>query len=251
MHLVVFGANGPTGRLLTKQALNSGHEVTTVTRHPSAFPFRDARLHVVLGDVLEPASVREAVTGKDAVLSTLGTPYSRKPISLYSQGTANIVAAMQELGVRRLVCVSSSATYPVPNPENGVVFEKVLQPFFIGVVGRTLYEDLRRMETLVEASTLDWVIVRPSGLFDTPSVTRYQTAEGHLNVRFTSRADLADCMLQQATGAGKLRTMLAVATVEVKPSMVKLLWREGVRKSLHRPRGVSGRQAIGTATAQE
>ncbi|MGA7989504.1 MAG: SDR family oxidoreductase [Candidatus Dormiibacterota bacterium] len=250
MHLVVFGANGPTGRLLTRQALDSAHEVTAVTRHPSSFPFHDARLHVVQGDALDAASVREAVAGKDAVLSTLGTPYSRRRITLYSEGTGNIVAAMQQTGVRRLVCVSSSATYPVSSPGDGFVFAKVLQPFFIGVVGRTMYDDLRRMETLVSESDLDWVIVRPSGLFDTSAVTRYQMAEGHLNVRFTSRADLADCMLQQASSERYLRKALAVATVEVKPSMLKLLWREGISKSLHRPRSEAGAPATGAAVTQ-
>jgi putative NADH-flavin reductase len=236
MNLVVFGANGPTGRLLTRQALDSGHAVTAVTRHPAAFPIRDARLDVVRGDALDVASVRDAVAGTDAVLSTLGTPFSRKPISLYSQGTANIVAAMHQSGVRRLVCVSSSATYPVPSPEDGFVFGKLLQPFFIGVVGRTLYEDLRRMETLVSESDLDWVIVRPSGLFDAPAVTRYEMAEGHLDGRFTSRADLADCLLLQASSERYVRTPVAVATVEVKPSMLKLLWREGISKQTTRRR---------------
>jgi nucleoside-diphosphate-sugar epimerase len=236
MHIVVFGANGPTGRLLIRQALDAGDEVTAVTRHPATFPFRDAALHVLHGDALDAASVQDAVAGKDAVLSTLGTPYSRKPVTLYSQGTANIVAAMQRTGVRRLVCVSSSATYPVPNPENGFVFERVLQPFFIGVVGKTLYDDLRRMEMLVRESDVDWVILRPSGLFDTPTVTSYQVAEGHLDTRFTSRADLADCMLRQASDDRSLRTALAVATVDAKPSMLKLLWREGISKSLHRAR---------------
>jgi len=53
----------------------------------------------------------------------------------------------------------------------GFFFRKVLQPFFIGVVGRTLYADLKRMETLVENSSLDWTIVRSSGLFWAPAVT--------------------------------------------------------------------------------
>ena len=233
MKLVVFGANGPTGRLLTRQALDAGHIVRAVTRHPAGFPIQDRRLEVVRGDAFDLSSVEEAVAGQDAVLSCLGTPYTRKPISLYSEGTANIVTAMRHAGVRRLVCVSSSATHPVPSPDDGFVFAKVLQPFFIGVVGRTLYEDLRRMETLVMESDLEWVVVRPSGLFDTPSITRYQVAEGHLNVRFTARADLADCMLQQATGDRYVRTLLAVATVDVKPNMLKLLWREGISKSLH------------------
>jgi uncharacterized protein YbjT (DUF2867 family) len=38
MNIVVFGANGPTGHLVTKQALAWGHTVTAFTRHPEAFP---------------------------------------------------------------------------------------------------------------------------------------------------------------------------------------------------------------------
>ena len=199
MKIVIFGANGGTGRLLTSQALANGHAVTAVTRHPETFPMRHDRLRVVRGDAFDGASVAAAVAGSEAVLSTLGTPYTRKPITLYSQGTAHIVAAMYEHGLRRLVCVSASATYPERNQENGFFFEKVLQPFVINVLGRTLYEDLRRMEMLVSNSDLDWVIARPSGLFDTPAVTAYKTAEAHINSRFTSRADLADAMLGQLT----------------------------------------------------
>jgi putative NADH-flavin reductase len=241
MNIVIFGANGATGRLLTSQALARGHAVTAVTRHPETFPIGHDGVRVVRGDAFDIATVRAAVAGSDAVLSTLGTPFTRKPISLYSQGTAHIVEAMHEHGQRRLVCVSSSATYPQPNPEAGFMFEKVVQPFVTGVLGKTLYADLQRMETLVSNSDLDWVIVRPSGLFDTPSVTAYQTAEAHLNSRFTSRADLADCMLQQLSSDQYVRKTLAVATVEVKPSFLKLLWREGISKSLHRsPRPVAG-----------
>ncbi len=105
MNIVVFGANGPTGRLLTKQALAEGHTVTAVTRHPDIFPLQDGRLKVMRGDVFDLPSVEQAVAGQDAVLSTLGVPFSRKPITVYSQGMAHIVQAMNRHGVRRLVCV--------------------------------------------------------------------------------------------------------------------------------------------------
>jgi nucleoside-diphosphate-sugar epimerase len=59
MNLVVFGANGPTGQLLTKQALAEGHAVTAVTRHPEAFPLRDARLRVLRGDVFDRCRLRK------------------------------------------------------------------------------------------------------------------------------------------------------------------------------------------------
>jgi putative NADH-flavin reductase len=88
------------------------------------------------------------------------------------------------------------------------------------------------METLVMNSQLDWTIVRPSGLFETPAVTDYQVAETHLRERFTSRADLADCMLQQLTNDQYLRKVVAVATVAVPSSMFQMIMREGLHIKL-------------------
>jgi putative NADH-flavin reductase len=226
MNIVVFGANGPTGRLLTKQALAEGHTVTAVTRHPELFPLQNASLKVMCGDVFNLSSVEQAVAGQDAVLSSLGVPFSRKPITVYSQGVGHIVQAMNHYGVRRLVCVSSSATEPHFDPQGGFIFERIVQPAVINTIGRTLYEDMRRMETLVKNSNLDWTIVRPSGLFETPEVTPYQMAETYIKGRFTSRTDLANCMLQQLTNDQYLRKVVAVATVLVQPSMFKLIMKE-------------------------
>jgi putative NADH-flavin reductase len=239
MKLAIFGANGPTGRLLTGQALAAGHSVTAFTRHADAFPIHHEQLRVLQGDALDIAAVGEAVAGQDAVLSALGTRYSRKEITLYSGGVANIVQAMHDHRVQRLVCVSSSATDPETRSHDtggGVVFEKVLKPFITNVIGKTMYADMLRMERLVRDSDLEWTIVRPSGLFETPAVTEYRTAEGFLNERFTSRTDLAACLLEQAGSDQYVRRTVSVATAAVKPQMVKLLLKEGFGISLGGPR---------------
>ena len=77
---------------------------------------------------------------------------TRKPITLYSRGMTNIVAAMNAHGVRRLVCVSSSVTDPLTRSHHtggGFLFEKVLKPLFTNVVGKTTYADMQLMEQLV------------------------------------------------------------------------------------------------------
>ena len=53
MNIVVFGANGHTGRLLTRRALDKGHSAVAVTRHPEDFPFADPQLTVACADVRE------------------------------------------------------------------------------------------------------------------------------------------------------------------------------------------------------
>ena len=235
MHLVVFGANGPTGRLVTQQALASGQRVTAFTRHPEGFPIQHERLQVMGGDVFDLATVERAVAGQEAVLSSLGVPYSRKPITLYSQGMTHIVQAMLHAGVRRLVCVSSNALDPHARSQDtggGFLFEHLLKPLILNGLGRTTYVDVERMETVVRNSPLDWTILRPSGLFETEAITPYQVSEGSIPGRFTSRADLADCLLQQLTTDQYLCKVVAVATVTEQPSMLRLLMRE----ALQRPR---------------
>ncbi|MCW2765959.1 MAG: NAD-dependent epimerase [Nocardioides sp.] len=245
MKLIVFGANGPTGRLLTAQALDEGHDVTAFTRHPDAFPLSPVRLRVVAGDVYDAESVAGAVRGQDAVLSTLGVPFSRKPIEVYSAGGRSIVAAMHRHDVARFVCVTSSVCATNPGRTGGLFFDKVVQPLVENTIGKMLYDDMRRLEDMVIATDLDWTIVRPSGLFETPGVTAYKLGEGHLGEQFTSRADLADCLLRQADDDTWSRRPVAVATVAVRPSIVQLIWREGIRKGA--PDSASPRRFLPTS----
>jgi nucleoside-diphosphate-sugar epimerase len=165
------------------------------------------------------------------VLSTLGVPFAKTPITVYSDGVTNIITGMHTAGIKRLVCVSSSAVSPHPEPLGGFVFEKIIQPYVVNKLGKTLYDDMRRMEDIVSGSDLAWTIVRPSGLFQTATVSDYGVAIDHIGHRFTSRIDLADCLLRQALSDTYVRSTIAVATPSAKPSMLKLIWQEGIRKN--------------------
>jgi len=230
MNIVCFGANGATGRLLVRQALAEGHAVTAFTRHPDAFPFQDDRLQIASGDVFDPSSVDKALCGQEAVLSFLGVPFSRKPITVYSRGMTHIVQAMQQHGVRRLVCVSATPVDPRYDTQGGFLFEKVLKPVISHTLGKTMYTDLRRMETLVTLSDLDWTILRPSGLFEAPSVTDYQVTDGFAAGQYTSRPDLADCMLRQLDDDQDVQKALAISTVSGQPGFLRFFLNEGIGK---------------------
>jgi nucleoside-diphosphate-sugar epimerase len=229
MRIVIFGANGRTGRLLTEQALAAGHDVTAVTCRPLGFPITHDRLDVVGADVHDPQAVDQAVAGADAVLSTLGVPYVRKPIDVYSDGIRNVVAAMSRHGVKRLVVVSSSATEPYHHADGGFLLNRVLQPLISATIGKTTYADMRRMEALVRGSDLEWTIMRPSGLFDAPAVSRYELHEEQAPGIFTSRADLAASLLEQATDGRFVGKALAVTTSEGAPTLFQLIRREAFK----------------------
>jgi hypothetical protein len=95
MGIVVFGANGQTGRLRTRHALTAGHRVTAVTRQPADFPLTGSDLTVARVDVREAAAVAEVVADADVVLSALGVSFTRQPVDTYSIGTGNIIAGMR------------------------------------------------------------------------------------------------------------------------------------------------------------
>lgn len=230
MRIVIFGANGATGRLLVAQTLAAGNDVVAVTRRPAEFPFGHERLRVMAADARDGQGVDRAVRGADSVLSTLGVPFTRKPIDVYSEGASNIVAAMSRHGVKRLAVVSSSATEPHHHADGGFVLNRILQPLVTATIGKTTYADMRRMEELVRSSDLEWTIVRPSGLFDAPAVSPYEVYEDQAPGIFTSRADLAACLLEQASGDRFVRKAVAVTTSEGAPTLFQMLRQEAFGK---------------------
>jgi nucleoside-diphosphate-sugar epimerase len=117
--------------------------VVAFTRRPDAFPIKHRRLEVAAGDVHDAAAVASAIDGTNAVLSTLGVPFTKARVSVYSDGVANIIAGMRAAGVKRFACVSSSAVGPHPEPLGGFIFEKIMQPYVVNKLGRTVYDDMR------------------------------------------------------------------------------------------------------------
>ncbi|MEV0374309.1 NAD(P)H-binding protein [Streptomyces sp. NPDC050636] len=229
MRIAVFGANGPTGRHLTDQALAAGHEVVAVTRRPGSLPERPG-LAVAVADATDPAAVDAAIGGTDAVLSALGTRFSKETITTYSASAMAITRAMSRQGIKRLLAVSSSIADPDWRPTGAHFFNHVLDPLVNRRLGRTLHEDMRRMEAVIRETDLDWTLVRPSGLFEHPAVTDFLTAETSADGVFTARADLAASMLRELDERRYVRTAMGVITTAVQPNIAKLIWNEGVKK---------------------
>jgi uncharacterized protein YbjT (DUF2867 family) len=192
--LVLFGATGGTGRELLRRALAAGGAVTALVRRPEALDVGHPNLTVVPGDVLRPDDVRAAVGAGAVVVSALGVGYSRKPTTLYSAGTANVLAAMRAAGAGRFVCLSTSALDVSPA---GGWFQRLFVGQFLQRVVRAPYDDMRLMEDLIRASDVDWTIVRAAKLTNRRAKGRYRAGDpGTLPAAWSvSRADLAGYLL--------------------------------------------------------
>lgn len=194
MRLLVFGATGGTGRELVKQALDQGHEVTAFVRDPAKMEgVAHEHLNVVRGDVLDSESVGDAIPGHDAVFVCIGAGPSRS--SIREDSTRVITAAMEQAGVKRLICQSSL----------GVGDSKTNLGFFtryviVGIFLRHAFADHERQEAVVRKSSLDWILARPPHLVDGPrtGVYRHGFTPTDRDIKGkVSRADVADFMLKQ------------------------------------------------------
>jgi putative NADH-flavin reductase len=156
MNLAIFGATGTVGSELLTQALQAGHDVRVLVRNPSKLPTPHARVVVVNGNVRDLAAVDETVQSCAAVLSTLGATDRHDP-DVRRVGTANIIAAMNEHGLRRLVVMGGFHLGFPGDPDN--LGRKLILPF-LRLLGEHLIKDTTAMGSLIQASDVDWTVVR-------------------------------------------------------------------------------------------
>jgi biliverdin reductase / flavin reductase len=211
MKVAIFGATGGTGRIIIRRALERGYEVTAAARNPSALLGGHERLRVVKADVLQPQTLEAVVDDQDAVITSVSVGNAvkegRKPTTLFSEGTRNVIAAMEREGVRCLVCLSSSAVEP--DPALGIIFGKIMRPLIL----KEMYADMSRMEREVRSSGLDWIIVRPSTLTDNPASGRYVLGIDRIPKGWRiPREDVAEFTLDQLDDDRYLKRAIAITT---------------------------------------
>ena len=149
------------------------------------------------GDVLDYPSVEAAMQTQEVVFCALGHKRFFQPTRILSEGTRNILRAMEARGVRRLVCETTlgigGSAWRMGLPYTLFVIPFIL-PFY--------FWDKTRQERLIAASRVTWVIVRPGALTDGAKRNSYKHGPRVGSVVRTvriSRADVADFMLNQMT----------------------------------------------------
>jgi putative NADH-flavin reductase len=199
MNIAVVGAAGRTGSAVVEQALDQGHEVVAVTRGKSpelvAASSRQASMtpRTRSADILDRAAVTRALDGVEAVISTVGIGSSRAFTEVYSAGTRNLLSAMSTVGARRLLVVSAAPAGP--RDQQPALERFMIMPMLDRFFGSS-YEDMRRMESILQDSGLAWTALRPPRLLDRPARGSFRLNRGPLpRARSMTIPDLAAALL--------------------------------------------------------
>ena len=115
---LVTGGAGFLGINLVRHLLASDHEVTSLDM--AEFDYADCRdrIRIITGDVRDRDDVRQAMDGADIVVhSAAALPlYKREDIfSTNVEGTRNVLEAAERQGVDRVIYVSTTAVYGIPD----------------------------------------------------------------------------------------------------------------------------------------
>jgi putative NADH-flavin reductase len=194
MRIAIIGASRGIGAELLKAAIAAGHEVTALVRDPDKLNTNTPRLKVIKGDILDPSSVAAAIAGQEAICVCIGIPPTRKPVDVFSRGTQNILNAIAKESNQKLILVTGIGAGDSKG-HGGFFYDRILNPLLL----ETNYADKDRAESIVKASNVEWLIVRPGFLTNDPRTGKYRVIDNLFGVTAgkISRADVADFILKQ------------------------------------------------------
>lgn len=151
-NVIILGASGNIAKhVIDILAKKDDINLTLFLRHKSRLRNKDvSRCRIIEGDVLDFDGLKEAIAGQDIVYANLAG-------DLEAMAT-NIVRAMDETGVKKLIFISSIGIYDVP-------LRPVLKPY-------------RKAADVIEASDLEYTILRPSWFANADEVDYETTRKG-------------------------------------------------------------------------
>ncbi len=215
--IVVIGATARSAPEIIQQALDQDRRVTGLARSPDRIEIAHDNFKAVAGDVYDVDSIANALNGDEVVIYLVGPSYAPgkevTSVDLYSVGTASVITAMRRQGNTRLIVTSSGGVEMIPaeKPKTDGFLENFLW------LKRGLYQDMQRMERIVENSDLEYVILRPRGFQDAPKKNNLLISDGIPTPNPTSvlsYADFATLVLSLTKGDRYLNRAIGVYTDE-------------------------------------
>ncbi len=159
MKIALIGATGFVGSAVLTEALQRGHQVTAIVRHPEKLP-RHANLTAQKGDAYDATAIASAVAGHDAVVHAFNPGWGEAKIrELFIEGTKAIFAGVKQAGAKRLLVVGGAGSlFVAPN------LQLIDTPDFPAEYKEGAEGARQALDLLREEQDLDWSFISPPAL---------------------------------------------------------------------------------------
>lgn len=182
-NVLILGANGKIAKLAEKQLLaETSHHLTLFLRHADRLNITDpAREMVIEGDVLNKTQLNNVMSGQDIVYANLGNQDIEKQAQ-------SVVSAMKQSGLKRLIWISTLGIYDEVPGNYGKWNHQMLDGGYL--------ETYSAAAKVIEASGLDYTIIRPAWLSNKDIVSYETTQKGEpFKGTEVSRKSIADLIV--------------------------------------------------------
>jgi hypothetical protein len=158
--IVLIGASGFVGSAILKEALDRGHQVTAVVRHPEKIKTVNKNLTVKKGDVSDAETVTEVSTGADAVISAYNPGWQNPQIAEETTTVyRNIINGVRKAGVKRLLVVGGAGSLFI-SPGKRLMDSGIIPESYLPAL--KALSDIYLVDLTAEKN-LDWVFFSPAG----------------------------------------------------------------------------------------
>lgn len=149
--VIIVGASGSLAKYVIEElATIKDVELTLVARNKANIKNNTQSMTVIEADIMDYPTIKKAINGQDIVYVNLAGNLEAM--------TKNIVKAMEETKVKRIIAISSIGIYETP-------IKSVLIPY-------------RKLADIIESSNLDYTILRPDWFTNDDEIDYVLTLKG-------------------------------------------------------------------------
>ena len=160
MKIAVFGAGGRIGSRIVDEALNRGHDVTAVVRHPENYTKIHTHLKVAKGDLFNSQDVETGAFDQDAVVSAY-SPAAGIPPSTITDLAVPLINGLKQAHVKRLIIVGGAGSLEVAPG-----LQLVDTPDFPAIYKPVSLAHREALKIYQKENDLDWTFVSPSAVIE-------------------------------------------------------------------------------------
>ena len=210
MKIAVFGAGGHIGSRIVDEALNRGHDVTAVVRHPENYTKIHDYLKVAKGDLFNSQDVETGAFDQDAVVSAY-SPAAGVPPSTITELAVPLINGLKQAHVKRLIIVGGAGSLEVAPG-----LQLVDTPDFPAIYKPVSLAHREALKIYQKEKDLDWTFVSPSAVIEPGERTgKFRTGTNQLlsdanGKSFITMEDYAVAVIDEIENPMHIREVMTV-----------------------------------------
>jgi putative NADH-flavin reductase len=208
--IAVIGGTGKSGKYLVKQLINQGFQIKLLLRNPQNFQISTNQVEIIEGNVTNYDDIYNLIEGCQAIISTLGMGIPVSEPTIFSQSTANVIKAMNQLKVQRYILTTGlNVDTPLDNKSAKTAFgtEWMKKNFPISTADKQSEYDL------LTESDINWTLVRLPLIEQTDEINETSVSLEDCLGDKISATDLANFLINQISNEKFFRKSPFIANI--------------------------------------